>query len=153
MTPADSLASLHVIESFVSPWDAHICRGLLESEGISASLLNEHHISVQWPIALALGGVRVCIDPSSARRARSILAARDAGEYENALCEAYGLSPPTCSRCGSNRTAYRRNWAESALLLAMMVAFGVSAPPGIASVRCRECGTLREEPQAPKASA
>ena len=144
--PAESVASLHVVESFESPWDAHICRGLLESEGVSASLLNQHHISVQWPLALALGGVRVCVDSSSAQRAKAILAARDAGEYEFALCEEYGLAPLSCGVCGSNRTAYRRDLAESALLLAMMFAFGVSAPPSIASVRCRECGTLVEAP-------
>jgi Putative prokaryotic signal transducing protein len=153
MTPAESVAELHVVEAFVSPWDAHICRGLLESEGISASLLNQHHISVQWPMALALGGVRVCVDPNSAERAKAVLAARDAGEYEVALCEEYGLVPLSCGVCGSNRTAYRRDLAESALLLAMMFAFGVSAPPSIASVRCRECGTLLAEPPIPRAAA
>jgi hypothetical protein len=146
MTSTEAGSSLHVVESFVSPWDAHICRGLLESEGISASLLNEHHISVQWPMALALGGVRVCVDPNSARRAKAVLAARDAGEYEDAVCEEYEIAPISCGVCGSNRTAYRRDMAESALLFAMMLVFTVSAPPSIASVRCRDCGTLLEEP-------
>lgn len=149
----DAAASLHVVEAFVSPWDAHICRGLLESEGIPADLLNQHHISVQWPMALALGGVRVCVDPDSAERAKAVLAARDAGEYEAALCEEHGLAPLTCGVCGSNRAVYRRDWAESALLLAVMFIFGVSAPPRIASVRCRDCGAVLGEPPIPRDAA
>jgi len=104
-------------------------------------------------MALALGGVRVCVDPNSAERAKAVLAARDAGEYEAALCEEHGLAPPSCSVCGSNRAVYRRDMAESALLLAMMFVFGVSAPPSIASVRCRDCRALLGEPPIPRVSA
>lgn len=46
------------LEIHDTAWQVHVCRGLLESEGIPAHLCSEHHIGIQWPMSLALGGVR-----------------------------------------------------------------------------------------------
>ena len=38
------MPELVTIERFTTPWEAHVSRGLLESEGIPASLADEHQI-------------------------------------------------------------------------------------------------------------
>jgi hypothetical protein len=35
-----------------SPWEAHVLRGLLESEGIPAVLFNEHHVWLSAPTSM-----------------------------------------------------------------------------------------------------
>jgi hypothetical protein len=42
------------VATFLSPWEAHIVRGLLETEGIPSTLGSEHHVGANWPLSQAL---------------------------------------------------------------------------------------------------
>jgi len=53
------MRKLVVVDTYSNPLDAHIARGLRESEGIPATLGSEHHVWSSWPYALALGGIRL----------------------------------------------------------------------------------------------
>lgn len=136
------MISLAVVESFTSPWEAHVCRGLLESEDVPAFVFNEHHVWVNWRLSQALGGVRVCVPRGFEARARAVLNARDAGEYEEALCDEQGIAVLACRLCGSRRFRYRRDGVARALLVGMTFAFGVTFPPSIAALKCSDCGTV-----------
>src|SRR6056297_3247837 len=58
---------------YLHPIEAEIARGRLESEGIPAFLHTKGHSQVNWPITLALGGIRLQVPPSAASDAAEIL--------------------------------------------------------------------------------
>ena len=60
---------------YMHPFDAHIARGLLESEGIPAFLHSIHHASINWTITLALGGIRLQVPAGVADEAIEVLEA------------------------------------------------------------------------------
>jgi hypothetical protein len=70
------------VDSFTSPLDAHIAKGLLESEGVPAILHSEHHVWASWPYSFALGGVGLQVPEAFAERARDLLARQRGGEFE-----------------------------------------------------------------------
>lgn len=131
---------LTTVASFLCPWDAHIVRGLLESEDIPAFLLSEHHVWAKWPLSVALGGVRIRVPPSYALRAREVLLARLAGEYQAALEEEMGLTPPACPRCGATDLVPLRGVGPVALAIAMTLLAHSPFPPELAGRLCKACG-------------
>lgn len=56
------------------PYEAHLGRARLESEGIDAMVVDEHTINMQWMLSDALGGVRLQVNEEDDARARAILA-------------------------------------------------------------------------------
>lgn len=136
------MTSLVAVEFFVSPWDAYICRGLLESEGVPSFVVNEHHVSVNWVWSQALGQVRVCVPRDLEAEAREVLSARDGGEYEVALCEESGIAPTVCSLCGSRSFQHVRDLVERAVLVCITFTFGIVFPPKVTGQKCRKCGAV-----------
>ncbi|MBX3702176.1 MAG: DUF2007 domain-containing protein [Steroidobacteraceae bacterium] len=135
------------IDSFTSPLDAHVARGLLESEGIPALLHSEHHVWSNWPLSQALGGVRLQVPEEYARTARDLLARQRSGEFERALEEQQELATEHCPRCGATDLRYRRNPWLVLLLVATLGLSGIIFPPGIRGRQCSACGqTIAEQP-------
>ena len=58
---------------YLQPVEAEIARGRLESEGVPAFLHSNNHSQADWPITLALGGIRLQVPSSAAQEAREIL--------------------------------------------------------------------------------
>lgn len=129
-----------VIDSFTNPLDAHVARGLLESEGIPAMLHSEHHVWANWPLSQALGGVRLQVPEEHARAARDLLARQRGGEFERALEEQQGVTETRCGRCGSADLRYVRNPWLVLLLVATLGLSGIIFPPGIKGRKCNACG-------------
>ena len=124
----------------MSPWDAHVSRGLMESEGIPAFLASEHHVWAHWPLSLALGGVRLQVPTEQASRARDILAQRSEGEFEAALIEQTGIAAPACLQCGASAVREQRDWF-SVLLSFVFIAFGNAIFPPGKRLMCAACGS------------
>lgn len=74
-------APLVPIASFATAFDAHLARGLLESEGLRVVVIDEHLVSANAALAYAVGGVKLLVRAPHAQRALAILAARQRGEY------------------------------------------------------------------------
>lgn len=55
------------------PYEAHVARALLESEGIPVFLADEHTINMQWLYSDALGGVRLQVPEAFVERAVTLL--------------------------------------------------------------------------------
>jgi DNA-directed RNA polymerase subunit M/transcription elongation factor TFIIS len=86
----------------------------LESEGISAHILNEHIVTQNWSYSQAVGGVQVMVPRDQAEKAKEILD-QDHSEIMEDLDPAI-----VCEKCGSDDVAImnnRRRFAISALLL------------------------------------
>ncbi|MEZ5464143.1 MAG: DUF2007 domain-containing protein [Lysobacteraceae bacterium] len=60
--------------------EAHILRGRLEAEGIPAFIQHEHHVTMDWLVSNALGGVRLQVPVECAQEAAAILRAVRDGE-------------------------------------------------------------------------
>jgi hypothetical protein len=129
------------VEIHTSPWEAHVSRALLESEGIPAYLANEHLVWANWPMSHMLGGVRLLVRHEHVQLARQTLALRDTGVLQSALLEEYPPNSRACSQCGSGEFAERRNWAS--ILTAFMLLFICRAIfPPVKDHVCKSCGAV-----------
>ena len=128
------------VESFLNPLDAHLAKGLLESEGIPVLLHSEHHVWSAWPLASALGGVRLQVPSGRVLEARALLERQKSGEFELALEEQQGVPATRCGRCGSgDLRALRSPWS----VVLLVATFGLSDiifPPRITGRQCNVCG-------------
>lgn len=134
------MTRLVVVGSYINLLDAHVARGLLESEGIPARLHSEHHVSALWPLAGALGGVRLQVAEHRAAEARDVLARLASGEFEQALAEESGVPVSRCPSCGSTDLRYTRGSGSTILLLATFGLSSIIFPPRIDGRQCNACG-------------
>ena len=135
------MPNLVTIGSFLSPWDAHIIKGLLISEGIPATLATEHHVWSNWPFSLGLGGVRLQVPEQFLTDAQEVLKKYRSGEYQRALEEQKAIPSARCASCGSTDLRYVRSPWALLLLFATFGLSGVSFPPEIKGTKCNVCGT------------
>ena len=133
------MAEFVTLEVHTNPWDAHITRGLLESEGIAVLLQNEHQVWANWPFSLALGGVLVQVPASSLTRAQAVLARRNSGEYQQEVFDQPIAA--RCEACGGARFARDVNWPQVALALVTLCWSSVIFPPRRGPMKCMDCGT------------
>lgn len=61
------------VRQYSLPYEAHLDRARLESEGITALVADEHTISMQWMLSDALGGVRLRVRDVDLPRTEEIL--------------------------------------------------------------------------------
>ena len=131
---------LTTVHHEINPLAAHVVRGMLVSEGIPATLLNEHHATAKWPMALALGQVQIQVPSTQATRARAVLADWRQGVFERALTAQFGLSVDACPRCGAPDWRLLRTWPFALTLTVLALGFGIVLPPPPVGRRCRACG-------------
>ncbi len=134
------MSKLVFIDSFTNPLDAHVAKGLLESEGIPVVLHSEHHVWSAWPYSQALGGVRLQVPEEHVREARDLLARQRGGEFERALAEQQDAPEIRCPRCGSTDLRYMRDPWLVLLMVATLGLSGIIFPPGIKGRVCNACG-------------
>jgi len=131
---------LVTVESFSEPWEAHLCRARLQAEGIRAVIAHEHHVSVDWPYATALGGVKVQVPADDIEAAAEVMRLCRAGTYRDELDAAVGApDPPHCPRCTSTSFGPVRPPSWIAALLGSFLWLGVIFPVP-KRLRCVECG-------------
>jgi hypothetical protein len=137
------LPAFVTIDSFTNPLDAHIAKGLLESEGIPAILHSEHHVWSSWPYSFALGGVGLQVPEVFVDRATDLLARQRGGEFERALAEQQDIPEERCGCCGSSDLRYIRSPWLVLLMVATLGLSGVIFPPGIKGRKCNACGAIQ----------
>lgn len=124
---------------------AHISRGLLRSENIPAFIANEHYLGIDWPLMVALGGMRLQVPVVFADDARAVLARRQTGEFELALQEIAPHPKPTCSKCGGSDLQAITPWSSKSIVILAYFVGGAIFPP-LRIEQCRAChGTEMEE--------
>jgi hypothetical protein len=138
---------LVTVATFTNPLEAHIVRGRLESEGVTAFVAHEHHIWANWFLSVALGGVKLQVAPDDVSRAREILRADRRGEFEDLLVDEHPPPPqPLCPACSS--ADIRR--ARSSRNLSLFAAGLASLPLPYTNIRmhCSSCGHSWHDTQA-----
>ena len=120
---------LVTVERFFHPTEAHIAAGRLQSENIPVYLHGINHISADWLLAGALGGVRLQVPAHFEEHAKDILATDvhfDGSELES------------CPDCGdTDTTAHTTAWKISFLAIHFL---GIPLPWGKDRRQCQACG-------------
>ena len=104
------------IKTYTIAMDAYIAKGRLEAEGIPAYIADEHYITLDWTISVAIGGVRVQVPYAYIEQANQVISDLEQGEYEvtdteeqleheEAIQPAITHSSTThCPKCNSDNT-------------------------------------------------
>jgi hypothetical protein len=135
--------SLVTVASFREPWEAHIARGRLEAEDVPAFVTHEHHVTLDWPLSQALGGVKLQVPAHRREEALRILDEIRDGSFDG-LLEGYEpiFDSRPCQRCGSDefRPVFSpSNWVS---LLFIWLGLGIIFPAQRRWNRCRRCGFI-----------
>ena len=94
---------------YLHPIEAEIARGRLESEGIPAFLHSNNHSNLDWPLTLALGGIKLQVPAGAAQEATEILQSVDPLPDDQEEIE--------CPSCGSLDTKKEETSWEIAILV------------------------------------
>jgi DNA-directed RNA polymerase subunit RPC12/RpoP len=129
---------LTTIATFSFPYEAHIARAKLESEGIPAFVADEQTINMQWLYSNALGGVRLQVPGSYAERALEVLE-EDRSEV---LEQQEGYEGTSCELCGSKNTEPHQKGKRWAFLVFLGLDFPLF--PVKNAIRCKDCGHISE---------
>lgn len=133
------MAGILTVATFTSPLDAHIAKGRLEAEGISAFIAHEHHISVAWFLSNALSGVKIRVLRENRAEAEKIVQSLVNGDYEETLSQHFGsLERNVCPRCKSANFESRFPLGLLALVF-FALAIGVLFPVRRNKHRCGQC--------------
>ena len=85
---------------------AQLAQSRLEADGIEASLLGVNHVSINWLVSQAIGGIRLQVPAEDAEHARELLQ-QDRSEDREGVSEADlpAAEGEECPRCGSDRVS------------------------------------------------
>ena len=134
------MSKLVTIDSFTDQLQAHLLKGRLEAEGIPAVVSQEHHISVNWLVSQALGGVKVQVPEPFVPAAKEVLVALKAGEYALSPEEYGGEKCPKCSSHDVDQ--YKKRWNISFLSFFFLQ---IPLPFSSKNMRCLACGHIGHE--------
>jgi DNA-directed RNA polymerase subunit M/transcription elongation factor TFIIS len=132
---------MKTVDNFPDLASAQTAVSLLRAEGIEATIVEEHHVGLNWQIGTALRGVHVQVDDLEVVAARELLAMRVAPDHdptEEPLSER-----DVCPACGQDAVIaapWRKRVKAIALLfppLLLMWPFLALLEP---RYECRACG-------------
>jgi len=93
------LRKLVAIRQFRDLPEALLAKGCLESAGIECSFRDDNLVRLDWFISNFIGGIKLCVPPEDAEKARAIL---DEPMLEGFYVQGVGLyEQPRCPKCGS----------------------------------------------------
>jgi hypothetical protein len=123
---------------------AHLARGFLESEGITASVEDEHIVGINWLDSNAVGGVKLRVPEQYAEQASSLLASRsqesveEAAEYRRVAGEG-----DACPSCKSENVSPSNFAKRIKALVLLLYPVAIPAIPFVLwknEWECEDCG-------------
>ena len=133
---------LTTVASFTEPWEAHMFRGRLRSEGIPAFVAFEFHVGNNWSWGLGLGGAQVQVPRELAGPALAVWRECRSGAFRAELEAEFGdIGRIACPHCGAADYRKRRPLYAAAAAIIVSLFFGLCIPPVTWIYRCRVCGT------------
>lgn len=131
---------LVTVSSFREPYEAHLFRGRLKAEGITAFVAHEMHVANKWYLSNGLGGVKVQVSSDEIELAREVERASQRGDYREALRAELGdLDDPVCPHCGGTTFRQRRPFLRAVLAVIVSMATITVFPPSGWILRCETC--------------
>jgi len=96
---------VRTVKSYTIAMHAYIAKGRLEAEGIPAYIADEHFVTLNWTISLAIGGVRVQVPLAYIEQAQQVISNLEQGEYETLdMHESLDDDLIQCPKCHSHET-------------------------------------------------
>ncbi len=127
---------MRTVASFREAYQAYLAKGRLETEGISAIVLDEHLAGINWMFSQAIGGVKVQVPEDDFEQALKILEE----DYAEDLIEMDpDKSTDRCPECGSASISvkpYSIWWLIPSLYFLCPVFFGRKR------WKCNSCGAV-----------
>jgi DNA-directed RNA polymerase subunit M/transcription elongation factor TFIIS len=136
----EAVDRLVVAATFLEPNQAHVVRSRLEAEGIRAALDGEHHISMDWLISNAIGGVKLLVHERDLESAKRILqeTCPSIRDEETGDETDDGVSSEGCPCCGSNDVCRER--LKTRLIFLSILLLGIPLPFLSRKMVCETCG-------------
>lgn len=128
------------VARYFEPSEAHIIRALLESAGLTATVADDHHVTANYPLSTALGGVRVQVPHESVEEARELVAAYASGELQRELEAQLGEAPEACPECGAHGVTGQVPVSAKLLAVAVFVLGSATFPSRDTLRKCDSCG-------------
>ena len=122
------------IARYSFPYEAHIAKAKLESEGIVAFVADEHTINANWIYSDALGGVRLQVPAQNVERAVEMLEF-DCSEQLDAEIP---VDARRCFECGSSRLDHFTKGKRIAFMIFAVLHFPLW--PFKRKLKCADCG-------------
>lgn len=117
---------------------AHIAKGRLLTEGITAYIADEHYIWANWSMSHALGGVKLRVLPEDKIEAALVLGKLYKGSYESYLAEQE--SEVFCANCYGLAFDTFNTWRSKLSQIAVYLCFGFILRVRDHKKKCKECG-------------
>ena len=119
---------LKIVARFLSAPEAHLARNRLEQEGVQAFLDSEHHISMEWMISNALGGVKLLVRARDLEIAEKILSqknppVRNEDTGDRTEFDASRESELTCPNCQSQQVQHQPIGLKVAFISILLLGF------------------------------
>jgi hypothetical protein len=131
---------LVTVSAFREPYEAHLFRGRLEAEGVTAFVAHEWNVANAWHRSVSLGGVKVQVSSDQYETAREIERACCRGDYRDVLRDEVGdLDDPVCPHCGGTEYRKRRPFLRAAVAVALSMTTACVVPPLGWILRCETC--------------
>jgi hypothetical protein len=133
------------LTTFDNAIEAHIVKGLLESEQIAVFLVGEHFFSTQKLFNVGLADIRLQVTTAQLGQAKQLLADYRKGNLEQPLIEEFGLVPSVCEQCGGKEIieiSARASQLIGGLL--QMLFIGLVLPPTKYKI-CKQCKNKIQE--------
>ena len=122
------------VARFSMPYEAHIAKSRLESEGIPAFVADEHTVGMNWLYSNAMGGVRLQVPSSHKEEALRILS-----EDMSDVASTEDLPPSVqCPSCGGSNVEYVSVGRKPAFLTWLILSFPLWKVSK--EDRCMDCG-------------
>lgn len=142
--PTYGLEPRVTVAAYSTPWEALLGKARLEAAGIDASVADEHTVRIVWPVAYAVGGVKLQVRAADLRAAREELAREETLPEIYLVEEGEAVTVRRCPACRSAELRYRR-WSLKAFVGAWLL-LGFPVPVLRRRWSCRGCGQdWREE--------
>lgn len=132
---------LVTVGTFLHSYEAHALRSRLLAEGVDAFVTDETRIGVEWPLAVALGGVKVQVMPEQVEAARAVCRNIEAGVYTAELEEMFGdLDGLKCPSCGAATIKSRKAYFDLTALVVVGLLTWAIWPVRPRVHVCAKCG-------------
>jgi DNA-directed RNA polymerase subunit M/transcription elongation factor TFIIS len=134
---SDSDSEFVVAGKYLHAYEAHIAKGLLESEGIPAEVQDEGIIGVHWLLSNAVGGVKLWVRQADLSKALEVLSRGEPEDGVSDLTPEATEDEEACPRCGSKSVSFQK---LSKRLGGFSLILGIPIPVRRNRYRCDACG-------------
>lgn len=130
---------LTTVGRYFDPWEAHVLRARLESEGIPATVAGDQHIIANWPLSVALGGAALQVPSACLTQAQEIVADYHAGTLQADLIAEQPGAADACPACGAAEVVGSVPLEQRVLTVATFLFAGAPFPTRASRMHCQAC--------------